>query len=98
MLTKSLTQYLDYLIDHSFQVENILFALTLEGCVHRKRDTGYFLRTVKTKYYNFMLDTRNVFDQPVRNFTRAHNNIRNIITDQVEDYKAGCLLDYTNFK
>ena len=44
-----------------------------------------------------MIDGKNVFNQPVRSDIRTYN-IRKITTGQQDDYKAGCLLDYTYFK
>ena len=44
-----------------------------------------------------MIVGKNVFNQPVRSDIRTYN-IRKITTGQQDDYKAGCLLDYTYFK
>ena len=44
-----------------------------------------------------MIDGKNVFNQPVRSDIRTYN-IRKITTGQQDDYKAGCLLDFTYFK
>ena len=45
-----------------------------------------------------MIDEKNVFDEPVKKFFKIYDNIRKIATGQVDDYKTGCLLDYTYFK
>ena len=45
-----------------------------------------------------MFDGQNVFDQPVKNDLRTHNNIQKIATDQGDAYTADCLLDYLYFK
>ena len=44
-----------------------------------------------------MIDGRNFFDQPI-NDLKTYDNIRNIASDQGNDYTTGCLLDYTYFK
>ena len=38
---------------------------------------------------------RNIFDQPVKNDLRTYENIQKITTGQGDDYRPGCLLDYS---
>ena len=45
-----------------------------------------------------MVDGKNVFDQSVNNNKVTYENIRKIATRQGDDYKTGCLLDYTYVK
>ena len=45
-----------------------------------------------------MIDGQNFSDQLVKNDLRTYNSIRKIATAQVDDYTAGCLLDYNYFK
>ena len=95
-ITQMQNQYLDYLIDPSFQGGNTLFISSPEKdnafeTVH----TGYFLPKVKIKDYIFMI--RNFFDQPAKNDLRTYDNIRRITTGQVDDYTTGRLLDYPYF-
>ena len=45
-----------------------------------------------------MIDGRNVFDQPVKNYLIIYENIQKIATCQGDDYTTGCLLDYLYFK
>ena len=40
-----------------------------------------------------MIDGQNLFDQPVKNYLIAYDNIRKIVTGQGDDYTTGCLLD-----
>ena len=42
-------EYLDYLIDPSFQGVNRLFVLSFQDNAHRTRHTGYFLAKVEIK-------------------------------------------------
>ena len=44
-----------------------------------------------------MTDGRIVFDQTVKNDTKANENIKNA-TGQRDDCSAGCLSDYPHFK
>ena len=53
---------------------------------------------VEMKDYNFKVDGKNIFDQPINNDTKAYENIRKIATGQGDDYATGCLLDCLYFK
>ena len=46
----------------------------------------------------FLIDGRNIFDQPVRNDKRKYDNIQKIATGKGNDYTTGCLLSYPYFK
>ena len=62
----------------------------LDRTVHTK----YYLPTVEIKDYNFIINGKKNFDQPVKNELRTHDNIRKITTGQEDDYRTSCLLDY----
>ena len=47
--------------------------------------------------YSVMIDGRNSFDQLVKNNLRTYVNIGKTITNQVDNYRTGCLLDYPYF-
>ena len=68
---KKRNQYLDYLIDPSFQGVNILFVLSFQVNTYRIRHTRYFLPKVEIKGYNIMIDGQNISDQPVKNDMRT---------------------------
>ena len=68
---KKRNQYLDYLIDPSFQGVNILFVLSFQVITYRIRHTRYFLPKVEIKGYNIMIDGQDIFDQPVKNDMRT---------------------------
>ena len=38
------------------------------------------------------------FDQPIKNYIKAYDNIQKITTGQEDDYTTGCLLDCNYFK
>ena len=39
-----------------------------------------------------------LINEPVKNDFRTYDNIRNIATDQGDDYTTGCLVTYPYFK
>ena len=90
-------QYLDFLIDPSFQAVNIPFVLSFENEDNRKVHTGYYLPKLGIKDYNFIIDGENFFDQPVKGDMRKYDSVRKIATGQGDDYTTGCLLDYNYF-
>ena len=45
-----------------------------------------------------MIDGKNFFDQIIKNDKVTYENIRKIAIGQGDDYRTGCLLDYTYFK
>ena len=100
MSTETQNQYLDYLIDPSFQGVNKIFVLPFENkaqtlMISYKR---YYLPTAEITNYNAIIDGQNVFDQPIRNNLITYDSIRKMTTGQGDDYTAGCLLDYNYFK
>ena len=90
-------QYLDFLVDPSFQGENRLFVLSFENENDRTVHTKYYLPTVEIKDYNVMIDGRNFFNHPVKNNLITYDNIRKTATGQGDDYTIGCLLGYNYF-
>ena len=78
--TEGLNQYLDFLIDPSFQGVNRLFVLLFENEVDRKVHTGYYLPKVEIKDYIVMIDAKNFFEQPVKSDLRTYDNVRKIST------------------
>ena len=65
--TEGVNQYLDFLIDPIFQGVSRLFVLSFENESDRKVDTGYYPK-VEIKDYNVMIDEKNFFDHPVKNY------------------------------
>ena len=55
MTIQASNQYLDYLIDQSFQEVNRLFVSLFENTTDRTVHTKYYLRTTKIKDYNVMI-------------------------------------------
>ena len=45
-----------------------------------------------------MIDGKNFFDQPISSELKTYENVRKIATGKGDNYKTGCLLDYSYFK
>ena len=88
---------LNHLIEPSFQGVYRLFVLAFENDAQKISDKRY-IPNVEIKDYNVMIDGKNVFDQPINNSFKTHENIRKIATDQGDNYTTGCSLDYSYFK
>ena len=91
-------QYLNHLVDPSFQGVNILFILSFENEDDRRSQSNYYLPKVEVKDYNVIIDGKTFFDQPINHDFRTYENIRKTATCQGDDYTMGCLLDYPYFK
>ena len=88
---------LNHLIEPSFEGVNRLFVLAFESDAQRIVHTGYYLPNVEIKDYNVMINSENVFGQPIKNKKTTYENIRKIATGQGDDYTTGCFLDYSYF-
>ena len=64
----------------------------------RESHEQYYFPAVEIKDYNVMINERNFFDQPIKDFLKTHKHIRKIATGQDDDYTTGCLLVYPYFK
>ena len=96
--TSGQNKYLNHLINPSFQGVKGLFVLSFENENDRTSHSTYYLPKVKIKDYNVMIDSKNVFDQPINSNIKTYENIRKISTGQGDDYTTGCLLDCSYFK
>ena len=66
---------LNHLVEPSFQGVNRLFVLAFEDDAQRTGNKRYHLPNVEIKDYNFMIDEKNLFDQPVKNNKVTFENI-----------------------
>ena len=57
-----------------------------------------FFPIVKTENYNNEIDETNFYDQTINDLIKQYDEVRKVSTGQGNDYKTGCLLDYTYFK
>ena len=84
-----------------FQGVNRLFVLAFEHDNNNDWRTSkkrYYIPNVEIKDYNVMIDGKNVFDQPVKNYKVTYENIRKITIGQGDDYTTSCLLLYNLFQ
>ena len=95
--TYTQNRYLNHLISLSFQGVIRPFVLSFENDGGRKSHSSYYLLKVEIKDYNFMIDGKNFFDQPINSNLKKYENIRKIATGQGDDYTTDCLLDYSYF-
>ena len=95
--TSGQNRYLNHLINPSFQGVKGLFVLSFENENDRTSHSTYYLPKVEIKDYNVMIDSKNVFDQPINSSIKTYENIRKISTGQGDDYTTGCLLDHSYF-
>ena len=59
----------------------------------------YFLPRVKIENCNIKIDDgKNFYDQPINESIKQYDEIRKILTGQVDDYTTGCLLDFAYFE
>ena len=91
-------QYLNHVVDPSFQGVKRLIVLSFENENDKRSHSNYYLPKIEGKDYNVMIDGKNIFDQPINNDFKTYKNIRKIAAGQRDDYKTGCLLDYLYLK
>ena len=80
-------RYSDFLIDPSFQGVNKLFALSFNNDDSRESHKKYYLSTVEITDYNVMIDGRNFFDQPIKNYLKTFDKFWKIATNWWLDSK-----------
>ena len=90
------------LLDSSYEGVKRLFVLAYnntEGNNQVSIDSfkKYFLPRVKIENYNIEIDGRNFYDQPINDSIKQYNKIKQISTEQGDDYTTGCLLDFAYF-
>ena len=80
---------LDFVADPIFQGINRLFVLSFKEDDGQESHKKYYLSTVEIKDYNVIIDGRNLSDQPIKNDSKAYDNIRKIAVGQGDDYTTG---------
>ena len=66
---------LDYLSDSNFLGVNRLFILPFDFSNSRIGYLKFYLPIEKVGDYNVMIDEKNVFDQPIKNYIKKYDNI-----------------------
>ena len=68
-------QYLDFLIDPSFQGVNRPCFLSFKSEEDRETHTEYILLKIKIKDYTVMIDAKSIFHQLMKNDSKAYDKI-----------------------
>ena len=58
----------------------------------------YYLQKGIIDNYNFIINGKNFYDQPIDSDIKRYQEIRKLATGLGEDYTAGCSLDYDYIK
>ena len=91
-------------LDASFQGVKRLLVLAFENTENDdnkvKRDTHRknVLPRVDITNYSVLIDSRNFYDQSIKDQIKKYDEIRKIATGKGDDYTTGCLLVYQYFK
>ena len=90
-------------IDLSYQGVKRLFVLAYNNTAGDDQVSvdsfkKYFLPRVKIKNYNFEIDARNFYDQPINESVKQYDKVRKWSTGQCDDYATGCWLDFAYFE
>ena len=91
-------QYLDYLINPSFQRVNRLFVLSFEDNAHSKGYNQYFFPTIETKDYNVMIDDKTFFISQIKKIQKHMIVFKKNASGHGDDYATGCLLGFNYLK
>ena len=52
-----------------------------------------FLPREEIKYYNVLIDGRNLYDQPIDDLIKQYDDVRKVSTGKGDYYTTGCLLE-----
>ena len=66
--------------------------------IKNKTIKKYFISRGEINNNNVLIDGRNVYDQPINDLIKQHDEVRKVSAAQGDDFTAGCLLDYAYFK
>ena len=88
-------------LDPSFQGVNRLFFMAynrVDGQPTRNGQTKYYLPRIDLNKYNFTIDGRNFYDNPIKRDIEKYRELKKVMIGKGEDYTIGSLLDYNYFK
>ena len=87
-------------LDPSFQGVNRLFVMTYNranGQPTRNGQQKYYLPRIDLEKYNFIIDGRNFYDNPVESDIGKYREFKKVMIGKGEDYTTGSLLDFNYF-
>ena len=87
-------------LDHSFQGVNRLFIMAYSREADqpdRNSQQKYYLPRIDFKKYNFIIDGRNFYDNPIESDIEKYRELKKVMIGKGEDYTTGSLLDFSYF-
>ena len=94
------TKYIN--LHPSFQGVNRLFLMAYsradDNQATRNGQRKYYLPRLDLKKYNFIIDGRNFYDNPIESDIEKYRELKKVMIGKGEDYTTGSLLDYDYFK
>ena len=84
-------------LDPSFQGVNRLFVMAynrLDGQPTRNGQQKYYLPRIDLEKYNFFIDGRNFYDNPIESDIEKYRELKKVMIGKGEDYATGSLLDF----
>ena len=94
---KNTTNEFRYFLESNFVGVNRLFVLVYsneDAATKKFNSKRYYLPKGIIKNYNFIINGKNFYDQPIDSDIKRYEEIRKLTTEQGEDYATGCLIDY----
>ena len=88
-------------LDPSFQGVNRLFVMAYNREANQPTRDGrqrYYLPRIDLKNYNVIIDGRNFYDNPIKNYIEKYRELKKVRIGKGEDYTTGSFLDYDYFK
>ena len=87
-------------LDPSFQDVNRLFVMAynrVDGQPTRIGRRKYYLPRISLNKYNFTIDGRNFYDNPIENDIEKYRELKKVMIGKEEDYTTGSFLDFNYF-
>ena len=87
-------------LDPSFQGVNRLFVMAynrVDGQRTRNGQRKYYLPRIDLEKYNFIIDERNFYDNPIESDIEKYRELKKVMIGKGEDYTTGSLLDINYF-
>ena len=76
----------------------VLVYLNQDANSERFKTRRYYLPKGIIKNYNFIINGKNFYDEPILSDIKRNGEIRKLTNGQGEEYTTGCLLDYNYIK
>ena len=87
-------------LDPSFQGVNRLFVMAynrVDGQTTRNGQRKYYLPRIDLEKYNFIIDGRNFYDNPIESDIEKYRKLKKVMIGKGEDYATESFLDFNYF-